>query len=701
MSDYMKPLVLVYQEIRNTSATLANPTLPGIVIGPCYQLMNYDDDKDNIYVGMYDYTVDNTFSAPSPIPGMEMVEEDLEVTLDNVNVKITEGSDGVSYIAPITDLNKYYAASASFITDKTAIGDSILISSDVSTTGDGSTSAGTANFSSASASFVTWGVEKGDVITISGTDYMVDSVTGESSLVLTTVFPTTETTLDAVIHRVRGRKVLSVVSEDTLLLSKNVGFAATGATYVITRELDDRVLDASFYTADYGNNSVTVNLGATLLVDAVNLPIVTGKMYLGYKALRTDVAARPISITKEEDIVNNLGKIVPANPLAFGAKIAFDNAASTISALGVNSDDSNGYSEARDIITDRNVYVIMLLTQDASIIATFKAHCEAKSAPEKNQFRICIGNHSLPTTKTLQESAIGATLTDPDTSKIIFFDDASAEFMTDDIAPGDSIEIVSGPLASAGPYIIDSVVNENRLKIMVADEFVSEEAPLNYTITRALSKDQQAAEIEAKSNSLGSKRCLMTYPNIAVVDDVELSGIYLNCILGGMICGLPAQAGLTNKGAAAVDGIKNSNFYFTDDQLDTIASGGTCIFVQQSENSLPYVRHQLTTDMTSLETKEISVVKNNDYLSIFFRDIVKKYLGEWNVTPELLDVLSQAISAGIEFQILSKIEKIGAPLIDATIETLEVSEISADRVEIFIDTTQPRPLNNIGLHMIL
>jgi hypothetical protein len=135
--------------------------------------------------------------------------------------------------------------------------------------------------------------------------------------------------------------------------------------------------------------------------------------------------------------------------------------------------------------------------------------------------------------------------------------------------------------------------------------------------------------------------------------------------------------------------------------MDIIATGGTLIMVQDTPTSLPYVRHQLTTDPSLLETGEISVVKNNDFISLFFKNLMKPYLGEWNVTEDLLGALRTALEQGIQFQKKNTTAKIGAPLIDATIESLEVSDISPDRVEIYLDTTQPKPLNTIGLHLIL
>jgi hypothetical protein len=83
MADYMKPLVLVYQELRNVSTTLPNPTLPGVLVGPGYHIQTYALDKPSIYSGMYDKAAGNTVAMPAPLPGMKLVADGLNVYLDD------------------------------------------------------------------------------------------------------------------------------------------------------------------------------------------------------------------------------------------------------------------------------------------------------------------------------------------------------------------------------------------------------------------------------------------------------------------------------------------------------------------------------------------------------------------------------------------------------------------------------------------
>jgi hypothetical protein len=93
------------------------------------------------------------------------------------------------------------------------------------------------------------------------------------------------------------------------------------------------------------------------------------------------------------------------------------------------------------------------------------------------------------------------------------------------------------------------------------------------------------------------------------------------------------------------------------------------------------------------------VVKNFDYVSLTIRNALTGFLGVYNVTPQALDFLRAAIM-GAATQLKSKsYPKIGAPLLDLTIDSLAVLPGSADQVEIYCSVQIPRPLNRIGLHL--
>ena len=79
---------------------------------------------------------------------------------------------------------------------------------------------------------------------------------------------------------------------------------------------------------------------------------------------------------------------------------------------------------------------------------------------------------------------------------------------------------------------------------------------------------------------------------------------------------------------AGSEGIANSSDAFTEAELTDISEGGLYVFKQNTPTSLPFSIHQLTTDPSTLESGEYSIVKNFDFVSLFFLDILEPFLGQ-------------------------------------------------------------------------
>lgn len=306
--------------------------------------------------------------------------------------------------------------------------------------------------------------------------------------------------------------------------------------------------------------------------------------------------------------------------------------------------------------------------------------------------------------------------------------DPNATFLTSGVAAGD---IVTMPVDYSAvftgtnrQFVVDSVLSENRLRIVnngvntstVENELphgVKREAPtalvattatLNYKVVRTLSKAQQVTELVALSESFASRRTVLVWPDVVnvagVVGGNSQPGYYASCAVGGMTAGLPAHQGFTFLGIAGVSRIFHSNTYFSDDQLTSLSLGGWYVFAQQTPTSLPYTIHQLTTDVSALESGEFSVVKNFDFVSLFFVDILDDFLGQYNVTTETLTLLRAALNIGGETLRLRTFAKIGAPLTSFEIADLSVSELSGDRIVTHLNVGLPKPLNVVELHLV-
>ena len=384
-----------------------------------------------------------------------------------------------------------------------------------------------------------------------------------------------------------------------------------------------------------------------------------------------------------------------------GAFVTFSNAQKKIFALALESDDLVGWGKAVDEVKRRGYYAKAILSQDLAVISLFKVLEVANQNPLKANYGISVGTHKVEELEELEVS-VGTTagsLNDVGTGLDIIFQDNSADFATDGVFPGDLINMV-GTLAAGNPYIVDTVINANKLKVLTTNPFASIEVGQSYTIDRILDEQQIAERVAAVSASLKFKRVVMAFPDYCQVAGEKLPGYYAACVTVGMIVGLPPNAGITNKGAAVVEKVFNSNFRFDEDQLNIIAGGGSLVFVQDDEASLPYIRHQLTTDRTTLETSEVSMIKNNDYISFVFKSTMKKFLGIYNVQEGLFVTLGPALDADIASLKRVISTELGPIMITGSILELKQSETNKDQIEVVIDTVQPAPFNR-GILRIL
>jgi hypothetical protein len=332
------------------------------------------------------------------------------------------------------------------------------------------------------------------------------------------------------------------------------------------------------------------------------------------------------------------------------------------------------------------------------------------------------------TTVRVPSAALIGVITSAGDDLFLILKDPSGTFIASGVAAGDLIKIPVDPnaaITSATVFttlVVNNVISDQRLQIVNNGQdssTVQNELPhgvkriggalvglttVNFEIVRTLSKSQQVTELVAVAQSFNSKRTVLVWPDkcdvAGVTGGTKQPGYYLACAVGGMTAGLPSQQGFTNLGIAGVSQIYDSNTYFTDSQLTDISNGGWYVFAQQTTTSLPYTIHQLTTDPATLESGEFSVVKNFDFVSLFFVDILEDFLGQYNVTLDTLTQLHGALITGSQLLLLRTAAKIGAPLTSFAITALEVSPTSADRVLMYCAIGLPKPLNVIELHLV-
>lgn len=447
----------------------------------------------------------------------------------------------------------------------------------------------------------------------------------------------------------------------------------------------------------------TINAGSELIYG----PIVSADVHVGYRALRTDLSGSVLEIADVNDLAGVLGDPTEKNPLSLGVQLALANTTTSVRAIAIPSDDLIGYQIALELAENIRLYAMTPLTQDIGIINTLKAHCDQLSTPVEASWRVALVNVKTPDEQsvgqysaTFLNAATGITI--ENIAGKFVLNAANATFLSDALVPGDIIKVVSAtPSTSINDYVVQEVVSNQQVVIDATQVATA----VSYWASRKLTKTQQADWVSKTSAQFNDKRVINIQPDTCGVSiggvTKYLPGYYLACAIAGMTAGFPVQQGFTNIGLAGITDLKRSNFYFTRAQMNHMAETGTFLIVQDVQGGTPYVRHAMTTDISVLEYREYLVVKNWDFLSYYFYDKLKPFIGTWNITTDTMNNIRQTVVASAELLKSKKLPKIGPPLVDYNLASIAQNAVNKDNIDINLKIAVVYPNNYTNLYLII
>ena len=193
---------------------------------------------------------------------------------------------------------------------------------------------------------------------------------------------------------------------------------------------------------------------------------------------------------------------------------------------------------------------------------------------------------------------------------------------------------------------------------------------------------------------------LNVFPTEFVSNGETLTGEFAACAVAGLVSAVEPQQPITNVEIRGIDEIPLTYQVYNKYELDEIASGGTFIIAQDMPSDKVYVRHQITTAYSegNLNTAELSVTKNVDYISYAFAEAYRPYYGKYNITPGFVGILRNLAEALI-FQLANVDSVYGPNLIADQTEILYIkqNELMKDHVDVGVRLGVPYPCNNIDI----
>ncbi len=319
---------------------------------------------------------------------------------------------------------------------------------------------------------------------------------------------------------------------------------------------DITFLDPTDFTVSGG--SITLNASIT----GYDSTDEKANVRVGFLAENTDIAGTFAKVSEANDIKSLItGGSTPSwfNPLAYGASIAQANSGSSVNVIGVArgaTGDDGDYSSAVDIANlKENLYALAPLTggtDPATGLPLFEGHVTTASLPANKKERIVFTSRN------------GYSYTD---------------------APTDAPDLKSYSTGIGNKRYFNiwpevAYINTTTHISTLYDAFREGIFGTGFTAIRSkLARNTQignttyAVDRELTDTLLDAWKAELTNPYVNV--DVAVPGYYLAAGVAGQVSGKAPAEPLTNSALSGFSDVYRSNNYFSSEQLDTIASGGT------------------------------------------------------------------------------------------------------------------------------
>lgn len=737
-----RPGVEVVQEFTQAAPSLIPPILPPVAFGKACQV------EEDVTAGVFN-NITADFTYPDRVAGANVdlasvvvklvtatdtfdISDDPAVTIAATKVTIAADPAGTksivtnSQVSPIagatlTDTNKDFFAAGVKVGDtllfEDVVGDLVSVTSKVS------------------QNLGTWTVTR---VTSQTKIELLGSTPGHITGTATQPFGVIAGNNDTLAVDIDGAGTITVVlTPGSGLTAQNIAddlnadgtFAAVALADVVAGKVRIRSLtegDASSVEIGVTSPSANTLLGFTALdtdtgsdqaqlVAETNVEYkidrdaeTTGTVKLSYTACRTDQAAKLFTFRQDTaGLQTTLGKIDPANPLAYA--LFWMMSATDLNVHGVivtDPDDAVDMQTALDFLSSKEVYALVPLSQDDDVLALMPTHVDLMSEPENKRERIAIIS---PIIKDFKEYAASQTATTPvGATPTKRFTDTGATFLTDGVPVGAQLSVTAvtktlqidsvtyTPTAAAPTEIqIAAVVSETEVDIIATNGFTLDPGNVTYSVkSQDYSQSEKALNQAAIAEGYNNRRIVMVQPDVLLYDvdgtETELPAYYGCAAVAGMISGLLPSQGFTTLPVVGPTGVKGSNDVMSELDLDFLAGGGVFILIQEVDGGPVTVRHQLTTAVSDLKTRELSVIKAVDYASKFFRTELAPLIGRYNLTEEFMTQQLRPAANGVLQDLIEE------RIVSRTSRIVSMKIVGAgDEVEVVIDWVTLFPVNKI------
>lgn len=409
----------------------------------------------------------------------------------------------------------------------------------------------------------------------------------------------------------------------------------------------------------------------------------TYQVKVGFRA-KLPTATGYNTLISLKDIEEILGDTVSWNPLAFGSYIAMLNSARSMNALVVAP--TSTATDSIEALALKEVYAIAPMAHEAGLVTAIASHVNSLSEPVNKKERVAFVNEDV-----LDETASSMSSSE----RLTFAQgtrDTNAAYQNKRLASifPDAVYIVeTRHISTIKPSWINTSFASSTTKSFATGPYPKF---LKDTIVGGIKYKAGQDITETIWTALHNANWGTTNGLVTVYAPVP--GFYYAAQSMGQLIGTSPAQPLTNVPGGGLAMTIGSQDIFTEAELNVMAEGGTWIMTQDSPTGPIYCRHQMTTDISSVAKRELSIVCALDYTAKFLRKGLKPYIGRYNITPAFLKLVETILVGSGLYLVREGIVK------DLKVLSVTQDENNPDTLYIDINILVNYPVNYIKIKLI-
>lgn len=412
--------------------------------------------------------------------------------------------------------------------------------------------------------------------------------------------------------------------------------------------------------------------------------VTAANVKIGYRAKNTGAAGYKIHNSLKA-ITDVLGKDVSWNALSYGTALAMSNSNSIVTSYDVGNDGTVDSAGTLGALGVKDTYALAFL-DDSADATNVKTHVEGMSDAVNKKERIAFLNKAIAWSAGNAKDATPTVLSNT-AAAVRDANSAIGSKRVFEIHPDIAYVLETRPVATLNPtFQTAAFQNQTGLTWANYDAFCELASEVVTGGTKYVAGTKVTSTVYNALIADGNIGDLQVY--------APVPGSYYCAAAAGLLISQNPEQPLTNLSMGGIKRTLGSQDQFPEADLNTMAGGGTYIITQDGPNAPVYSRHQVSTDVTSIAYRELSVTKSLDYAAKFIRDGIKPYIGVNVISPAFLKLLNSVLVSQGLFLVREGV------LNDFKVVSVAQDSVSADTIQVVVNVLVKYPVNYIKIKLV-